>query len=208
MEEMIEDILYFLAVINPASKISYIAAMDPPLSNRQLWRISLRSSGVALGIFILMALSGHFILEYVFRVQLGTLRVAGGIVMFIVGLQMIREGIVQGQNNLHGDNADDISIVPLAAPLIAGPGTITMLISYAALRGPGKICIYITLAVAINMFFMVSSNYLGKFFARCGAMGAVVKLTGLIVAAIAMQMVLQGIGDWIPLWVAAGRAVQ
>ena len=189
MEEALEDILYFLAVINPASKISYLAAMNPPLSSRQLWKVSVRSS-----------LAGHIVLEYIFHVQIGTLRVAGGLVMFIIGLQMIREGIIQGQQALHGGNADDISIVPLAAPLIAGPGTITVLISYAALRGPGKVCLYITFAVLLNLFFMVGSNWLGRFFTRLGAMGALVKLTGLIVAAIAMQMVLQGIGDWMPVW--------
>ncbi len=202
-EKIAEDVLYFLAVINPASKISFLAAINPPLSQRELLRVSLRSSLVAFGIFVVMALAGHFILEFVFRVRLGTLRVAGGLVMFMVGLQMIREGVGSGGVPTRHEGhsmADEITVVPLAAPLIAGPGTITVMISYAALRGPLPVCGYIFAAVFLNFLFMCSANWLGRFFARIGAMGAVMKLTGLIVAAIAMQMVLHGIGDWIPIW--------
>ena len=201
--EIAEDILYFVAVINPASKISFLAAINPPLSRRELFRVSLRASLVALGIFIIMALAGHFILEFVFRVRIGTLRVAGGLVMFVVGLQMIRDGVGAGGLPAHREGralVDGITLVPLAAPLIAGPGTITVMISYAAIRGPLPVCFYILAAVAINFLIMCSSNWLGRFFSRIGAMGAVVKLTGLIVAAIAMEMVLQGIGEWIPIW--------
>ena len=72
------------------------------------------------------------------------------------------------------------------------------MISAAFFRIP--VCFYILAAVAINFLIMCSSNWLGRFFSRIGAMGAVVKLTGLIVAAIAMEMVLQGIGEWIPIW--------
>ena len=187
LEKAAEDILYFLAVINPASKIAYLAAQEPPLNRRELFRVSCRASAAALIIFIVMALSGHFVLEYVFRVDLGTLRVAGGLVMFVIGLQMIREGVAAHPAHLSeiSGRHEDFAIVPLAAPLIAGPGTITVMISYAALRGSRAVCLYICIAVFINMLIMMSANWLGRLFTRFGVMGALVKLTGLIVAAVA-----------------------
>lgn len=202
MIDAIEDILYFLVVINPASKISFLAACDPPLDNRELRRVSMRASLVALAIFIAAVLTGHFALKYIFRVEIGTLRIAGGLVLFVIGLQMIREGLVTRTRAAEelAKTSEDISVVPLAAPLIAGPGTITVMISYAALRGGAMVCIDILIAVLINMLLMFQANTIGRFFVRYGIMGAVVKLTGLIVTAIAMQMVLQGVGEWLKIW--------
>lgn len=88
-------------------------------------------------------------------------------------------------------------MVPLAAPLIAGPGTITISISMAAEQGIVFSSIVIAIAVLVNLLLMVSSLRVGKMLNRIHAIGPIIRITGLIVMSMAVQMILSGAGTWI-----------
>ena len=95
------------------------------------------------------------------------------------------------------DNHTDISIVPLAAPLIAGPGTITAAIAFASNYGETITMLSLTLAVFVNFLFMLGSRGIGRVLERLSATGPLIRITGLVVAAVAVQMVLGGLGEWL-----------
>ena len=191
---VISNVLYFLALINPASKVFILSTLQPPCSRRELVMLSVRSTVAAFLILLALTVCGDFLLRDVFRVDIYSLKVAGGLVLFLIGLTAVQRGRFFEQTMTR---AADISIVPLAAPLIAGPGTMTGAISFASEYGVILTLICVTLALAVNLVIMLFSARIGEALERVNATGPLIRITGLIVAAVAVQMVLDGLGKWL-----------
>lgn len=194
----LENCVYFLAIINPASKLLFLSSYDPPLSGRQLLNLSWKSSLAAFAILGLFALVGQWILSDLFRVQLYSLRIVGGLVVFAVGWTAVREGrFFQRKEQEARQDFDEVSIVPIAAPLIAGPGTITIAISLAAQHGIGYCLMVVLLALTANFGLMLTSLMVNRGLNFLHLAGAMIRITGLMVAMVAMQMILLGLKEWL-----------
>jgi multiple antibiotic resistance protein len=138
---------------------------------------------------------GAPLLKNVFHVELYSLKVAGGIVLFLVGLSAVQRG--RFHESAQRGKPDDLSIVPLGAPLIAGPGTITAAISFSSEQGFVLASIAMTLALGLNFLIMLMAFPIGKQLERIHATGPLVRITGLIVAAVAAQIVFDGLNEWL-----------
>jgi multiple antibiotic resistance protein len=195
LSQIIENSLYFLALINPISKVLFIASKYPPYSSKELFSLAIRSSIVALLILVILASIGDFLMVNIFHVEIYSLSVAGGIILFTIGLNAVRKGrfFEEDKNN----NLPDISIVPLAAPLIAGPGTMTAAISFASMNGLTITIICISIAILINLFFMLLSFQINRTVEKLHATEPLIRIMGLIVTAVAMQMIFSGCATWI-----------
>lgn len=194
MDEIIGATLYMLALINPISKVFILSLLASRFTARQLRMTSIRSSGIALVILLSLAAAGHLILHFVFHVEVYSLRIAGGIILFAIGYKALTQGVF-----FESDAAEkmaDISIVPLASPMIAGPATITAAISFPGEFGLFKTCAALILALGLNLVVMLSARQIGAILSSHNLMGALIRITGLIVATIAVQMVLSGVGEW------------
>lgn len=195
IQQLIENTIYFLALINPPSKILFLSTKEPPYSRSELLSISVRSSIVALVILLLLIAGGSFILENLFHVQIYSLSAAGGIILFIIGLNAVRKGRFFEQRDLR--DAADVSVVPLAAPLIAGPGVMTAAISFASMHGIYLTSLCITIAIIINLLLMIASFQIGTFLEKTHSTGPLIRITGLIVTSVAMQMIFSGCATWL-----------
>ena len=196
--QILKNMLYFLAVLNPASKILFLTAYEPPLSFRQTLELSWKSSLTALLILVTFALLGQVVLQEVFRIEMYSLRVAGGLILFFTGWLAVREGrfFHQADGNVRVDFTE-LSIIPLAAPLISGPGTITIALSLAAEHGYGHCITVVTLAILINFCLMVCALPINRGLLKLHLAGPVIRITGLVVATVAIQMILSGVGEWL-----------
>ncbi len=192
---LVQMSLYFLALINPASKVFLLSSVKPPYSRPALIDISARATFTAFLILISLSTIGQYLLKMVFQVDIYSLEIAGGVVLFIVGLTAIRKGSFY-ELDLHG-HATDIAVVPLGAPLIAGPGTMAAAISLASRHGSFIITLSLTLALVANFLIMLVSSRLGAILDRFHVLGPLIRITGLIVAAVAVQMVLTGLSQWL-----------
>jgi multiple antibiotic resistance protein len=194
-DKYIQTSLYFLAFINPASKVFLLSSIEPAYPFRTLARVSAKATLTALLILLSLSTVGHFLFERVFRVEIYSLQVAGGIVLFLVGLTAVRKGRFYEQDV--GGPAMDISVVPLGAPLIAGPGTIAASISFASTHGVATTVTALVIALSVNFLVMLSSLWLGRVLSHAHVLGPLIRITGLVVASIAIQMVLGGISQWL-----------
>lgn len=186
---------YFLALINPASKIFLLSSADPPHTWKNLFHICWKSSVVALLMLIALAVAGNFILENIFHVHIYSLNVAGGIILFVFGFTAVQKG--RFYEETARQKVSDISIVPIAAPFIAGPGTMAIAITYPAMHGLTLTITALTLAVFANFLIMLTSLQIGKFLEKLNIIGPLIRITGLIVTAVAVQMIFSGCGDWL-----------
>lgn len=186
--------LYLLALINPVSKIFIISVFTQKLESKTLQKISLKSSIVALFILLIFAGLGNIILAKIFHVELYSLKIAGGIILFTVGFKALTKGLFFETDMK--TKLEDISIVPLASPMIAGPATITAMISFTVEYSFLILCLSVFSAVLINFLLMLSSKYISRVLVKYNLMGSLIRITGLIVATIAVQMVLSGVSSY------------
>lgn len=195
LAHIIENTLYFLALLNPVSKILFLSAKQPAYSSKELRHLSVKATIAALAILLILASFGNFLLRSIFHVDIYSLSVAGGIILFSIGLNAVREGSFFGEVE-DSAKSSDISIVPLAAPLIAGPGTMAAAISFASIHGKLITAVCITIAMAINLIFMIFSLKINRSLARIKATEPLIRITGLIVTAVAAQMIFNGCATW------------
>ena len=187
--------LYLLALINPISKVSILTALMPGKPDPRFNALTNRSSFLAVFILFGAMIVGDFLLRSVFRVDLYSLRLAGGVVVFWVGLNALRRGVFF-ENDAHTGIAD-MALVPLACPMIAGPATIAACIGLRVQYGVFNATLSMLLALSVNHVIMLLSPFIGRALQRSNILGALIRITGLIVMTIGTQMALDGIAGWL-----------
>lgn len=190
-QAVFQNFLLFLVLVNPISKVSVCFSLSSNMDARMLRRTAARSTLFGLLILVSFALAGTFILRTLFQIDVNSLRLAGGAVLFIIGLHALQSGEFFEVGST--SELSDLSMVPLGMPLIAGPATITAAISRTAVYGPLAITLAMTLALLVNMLIMMSAMSLGRFFERWHLLGPLVRITGLFIASIGAEMAMSGI---------------
>jgi len=175
-----------------------ITAKKPPDQVRQTAR---RACLVGGGLLMFFALFGGLIFK-VFGVTLSAFRIAGGILLLITALDMLR-GRTSGtktspKEEIEGAQKEDVAVVPLAIPLLSGPGSIATVMVLMS-KGTG-ILSAIPVLVSIVITFVASYYILrGASIVQrvLGASGVAIlqRLMGLILAAIAVQFIAEGYRD-------------
>jgi multiple antibiotic resistance protein len=191
-----------LAIMNPFYTFpSFLAATadQPP---RELERLSRRTALYAFMILSFFLISGDLIFE-LFGFTLGAFKVGGGILLFLIGLNMIFEKHSTKQDRVEAtaedvEGREDIALVPLAIPMLSGPGTITTVL---VLKAKAHSLIYesaVLVAIALGCFvsYIVYSNS-KRIHTWLGNMGvlAIVKIMGLIIIAVSIQTIVNGIKE-------------
>ncbi len=186
--------LYLLVLINPISKIFILSVLSDQFSQRDMRKLILKSTVFAWAILLVLGIGGHLILENIFHVEMHSLKTAAGIILFFVGYLALTKGVFFeiDEKQKH----EDISLVPLASPMIAGPATITAAISLNTEHGFVVTASCISLAILVNCAIMSLYRWMSRWMIHYQLMGALIRITGLIVAAISIQMIFDGIGDW------------
>jgi len=193
MDSLFSVSLYLLALINPVSKVFILSVMARE-GETEIRKASIHASIIALVILLIFDIVGNYLLTQVFRVEIYALKASGGIILFSIGFKALSKGVFFEADE-HA-KLSEVSIVPLASPMIAGPATITAVVSLSAERGFFFSASALTIAIAANLVIMLLSNRIGALLRRRNLMGAAIRITGLIVATIAAQMVFNGVADW------------
>lgn len=187
--------LALIALINPISKIFLISTLRENYSERDIMRLVVKSSVAATIILLTFIFLGNFLLSRFFHIQIYAFKMAGGIVLFMRGLDALNKGLFFELN--HKQKLEDMSIVPLASPMIAGPATITAAVSFPAKYGIPVTSVSIILSVLVNLLIMLLSPFITRHLIKQNIMGALIRITGLIVATIGVQMMLDGLREFI-----------
>ncbi|MDZ7794279.1 MAG: MarC family protein [Spirochaetia bacterium] len=203
--DLIVNSIYLLAVINPLSKVALLAmgqqaeeaeaaAAYQVTDKVKIFPLILRSTIVGALLLYALIIFGEAILNQVFHVEIYSLRVAGGLVLSTVGFQALKTGMFFGHDN-HSKFVD-LAIVPLACPMIAGPASITASITLSIEIGIPITLIAVSIALALNLGIMAFSRPISALLSRYNVLGAFIRITGLVVMTIGVQMVFNGISGW------------
>ena len=184
------------AVMNPASTIAVYTALTEGMSGSERTKVIRTSMKIAFIVLAFFALTGQLIFT-IFNITVPAFQIAGGILLISVATGMLTS---KGEAYSAAD-LENIAVVPLAFPLSCGPGTITTVILLAS--GPEGI--WSIVAVFLGIIVALALSYIGmlygpRIFALIGEGGlrVVPKLMAIIVLAIAIQFIINGIAAAMP----------
>lgn len=186
----ISAFITLLALINPVQKIFLINSLKGQLTDSELRYISIKSSLTAFIILLLFLFLGNVIFSYVFRIQLYSFRVTCGMVLVYSGWVALHQGVLI---NIGKDvKIQDISSVPIAIPMIAGPGTITATVTFPAQYGSLVTVIAVFAALGVNLIIMLFAKKIGDVMIKLNILSPFIRIIGLIIATIGIQMIFDG----------------
>ena len=193
------------SVMDPFSVVPVylmVTAQDSPAHRRST---ALRACLVSVAALLLFAVVGSAILHF-FAISLGAFRIAGGVLLFLAALDMLRavpsRQRTSPEEEAEGVGRPDASVFPLAFPMLAGPGSIAtvMLLMARAEHVLEKATVLLTIGFTgtLTFFILLGGTWAERHLGKTG-LHVLNRVMGLLLAAIAVQFVVDGIMD------AAGR---
>ncbi len=195
----IQILVGIISVVDPFGCIPIFVGLTEGFSQQEKRKIARRASIAYVVILVVSAFSGEAILHF-FGIDIYSFKIAGGIVILLMSLQMLnaqRPGTkYSSQEHEEASEKDDIAIVPLALPLLAGPGAISTVILFSH-RMPGleNRLILTGIILVTGVIVLVSLYFADRIADALGhtGMNIVKRIMGLILAAISVQFILEGI---------------
>lgn len=197
------------ALIDPVGNVALFAAATPGAGAGQRAQLSALISAVVFAFLTFFYFTGIGLLAF-FGISLPAFRIAGGIILFLLGLQMVRDdytsAFADAADAAPGDRGTYVRrrfeqmIVPFAMPLLIGPGAISTAIIYASQARPFGLAGAVTglaviVAVSLSCFLsFLATPVLTRLLGKIG-MTIVVRVLGLILCAMAVQFLLAGLAD-------------
>lgn len=204
LKSLLSDTITIFTIMNPLSVgVIMLSLLDEDASRKEINKVSLKSTKA---IFIAMALV-FFIGQYLFKffgVSPDGLRVFGGLVLLIMAINMV-QGHGKSVNTSNKEKAaaeerEDISVVPLAIPIMVGPGLVTTLLTMSVAASTWQNYLTASLAIVICCFatyiILKRMPYIKE---KLGLNGLKVinRVMGLVVGSLAAQIILNGIAKFL-----------
>ena len=198
--EFLTAFAILFVMIDPIGLTPLFAALTAGVDQRRRIVIALRAVLVAAAILTLFGLAGDALLKSV-GISLPAFRISGGIMLFLLAVDMLFEKRTERrEKSADEDHTADPSVFPLATPLIAGPGamaTMILLISEHPGETGAQVMVYLGMA-AVLVICVIAFMATGMIERAIGPTGIKVltRLFGTLLGALAVQFVLDGIGEF------------
>ena len=199
-----QGVLGLFAIVNPFSTIPIFLGMTEGDSEAERRKTAARTGLSTFVIMVVVYLIGEWILWF-FNISVASFRIAGGILIMGVAFSMLQaKQSSTRQTPEEAEEAQDkrsIAIVPLSLPLMAGPGTISMVIVISGRTqtvGDDLAVVVAMLAIAVSIFLILGSGSLiARALGKTG-MNVATRIMGLILAAIAVEFIVKGLAEKFP----------
>lgn len=189
-----------LVTIDPPGLAPIFLGLTGGMSRAERIKVAFRGCLIAASILVVFAVAGSAILA-LFGITLGAFRIAGGLLLFWIAFEMIFEKRQErheksAERAVSEDQISNIAVFPLAIPLVAGPGAISAIIllsgSFAEPVARLELVGVILICIGVLFCALVIADRLDRFLGETGRM-ILTRLLGVILAALAVQFVLDGL---------------
>ncbi|TBX66341.1 MarC family NAAT transporter [Flavobacterium silvisoli] len=188
------------SVLNPIGTVPIFVGLTQDYSKKERSKVSLWTS---INVFIILIISffvGKYVLEF-FGITITALRIAGGIIIASSGFSLLNGKFSKNRGinkkvaeDIQGRNA--IALTPLAMPMLAGPGSISLLIAFYQEHNTTNEIIYSCLAIVVVSILIYiilhSAHYLAKFLGASGIV-AISRIVGFLTISIGIQYIISSV---------------
>jgi len=199
-------------ILNPLIAASTFMSMTVDATVEAQYKIAKRACLSAFVVMCVFTLAGHLIFK-VFNITVEAFRIAGGIILFTVGMQMLKLQTVrikqteEETEDMLKRQHQDVGVIPLGIPVMCGPGTITTILVLTAeidwkhkLIGGlqiGGLIFCSALSLVLIYYILIHSRRMMELLKVTGV-GVMTRIMGLILTVIATQFAINGIRDLLP----------
>jgi multiple antibiotic resistance protein len=200
IELYVSSLITFFVVIDPPGCAPIYAGLTAGASGVQRRAMAVRAVMVASAILIVFALFGEDLLRAL-GISLASFRIAGGIMLFLIALEMVFEKRTQrredrAQKIIETPEVEDVSVFPMAMPMIAGPGSIaSVMLLMGRNDGIERSAIVLAALATILLLTLLALLAAGPIMRVLGAKieAVITRLLGVLLAALAVQFVIDGV---------------
>ena len=197
----INSFILFFVTIDTVGNIPFFLSLTEDAKIKQRNQIAIKSVVIAFFIMITFAYAGRYLLE-VIEVSLDSLKIAGGIILMFLAIDILFEKRKKRREKrvedaLDEKNFEEIIVFPIAIPFIAGPSALTtviLLIGNYSTNTEFQIPVILALiaALVVSLILMIGANFIVKFIPK-QILHATARVMAFILAALATQFIIDGI---------------
>jgi len=195
-----KDFATIWTTIDPIGNVAIFAGLTAALTRSERHRTALRAVLYATVILVVAVVAGQIILDAI-GIRMHSLKVAGGIILFLFALKMLFGGLDKPGSPEAGR---DLAVFPLAVPSIAGPGAIMAVIVLTdndvyTVPEQAETGVVLLVVLLITYIFLRFSDFILRVIGQQGA-AVLVRVMGIILASLAVEIVMTAlaVGDWGP----------
>ena len=186
-----------IVILDPMGLMPVFLGLTSKLSRAAQRKAAFQASLVSFGVILTFAFLGQQILRAL-HISMESLKLSGGVLLFLVAMELLTSSDMEQPDT--GDDAVNVALVPLGIPLLAGPGAIVaVMVSMAQAQTVGSIVGVVGAVVATHVVIWLSMRFaleLSRFLGTGGIM-LLTKISGVLLAAIATELVMGGVFDFI-----------
>ncbi|WP_159977277.1 MULTISPECIES: MarC family protein [unclassified Novosphingobium] len=199
-ELFVSAFITLFVVIDPPGCAPIYAGLSAGASRRQAIVMAARACLIASGILIVFGLFGERLLGAL-HIELDAFRIAGGIMLFMIAVDMVFEKRTQRREEraekiMANTEVEDVSVFPMAMPMLAGPGSIaTMMLLTSRAKGDGQTMVILGAMLAVMLLSFAALASAGPLMRVLGdkVEAVITRLLGVLLAALAAQYVIDGV---------------
>ena len=195
-----KDFATIWTTIDPIGNVAIFAGLTAALTRAERHRTALRAVLYATVILVVAVVAGQIILDAI-GIRMHSLKVAGGIILFLFALKMLFGGLDKPGSPEAGR---DLAVFPLAVPSIAGPGAMMAVIVLTdndvyTVPEQAETGVVLVVVLLVTYIFLRFSDFILRVIGQQGA-AVLVRVMGIILASLAVEIVLTAlaVGDWRP----------
>lgn len=187
----VQTLIAVFVLADAVGNIPIVLALTKGMEPEDRNKVIDKGSIVAIAVLLLFAFSGQYILSYL-EISMASLRVAGGLLLLLIALQMLRGEL---DTPIH-EEGRDVAITPLALPLLAGPGTLTTVMLFMSKSQSPHLSVALGIVVAMFVTWLILrlANQIDKLIGVEGTV-IVTQLLGFLLAALAIEIGSTGIKE-------------
>lgn len=186
-----------IVILDPMGLMPVFLGLTSKLSRTAQRKAAFQASLVSFGVILAFAFLGQQILRAL-HISMESLKLSGGVLLFLVAMELLTSSDMEQPDT--GDDAVNVALVPLGIPLLAGPGAIVaVMVSMAQAHTVASIVGVVGAVVATHVVIWLSMRFaleLSRFLGTGGIM-LLTKISGVLLAAIATELVMGGVFDFI-----------
>jgi len=196
MASALTSFVTLLVVIDPLGTAPIFVALTAGMAPKRRRVIALRACVIAFGVLTVFGLAGNAVLQGL-GISLPAFRIAGGLLLFLIAVDMLFEKRTQRREDREQDEDHDPSVFPLATPLIAGPGAMAAMIllnTGTDVTALDKLEVHLVMlgVVLLVLAMFLVGGVIERALGRTGIL-VVTRLLGMLLAALSVQFVLDGL---------------
>lgn len=206
LEFVIATLLSLFAIINPMGAVPNYVVLTSGYTLKEKRLVIKKAVMVALGVLIIFTLLGQFIFDFL-NITVPAFRIAGGAILFLIAMDMVRGNTPQAKMNQKEKeenlDKDQVGVVPLGVPLLAGPGSITTVMIAVSDNSHNQLISILVVVACVSFVLLFAYMVLRNsdlIFKRLGRTGTKIfsRIMGLLLGAIAIQFMADGLKGLFP----------